>query len=73
MMRRILMLLTVGALMVVMLAMSVAPAFAQGEPVETGGGPTRVFHCAPLYGERIHSVIVLNGQGQVAFCRVTPA
>ena len=72
--KRILVLLTVVALMVVLLAMSVAPAFAQGEPVETGGGPTRVLHCAPSIGvEGIHGVIVLNEQGQVTFCRLTPS
>jgi hypothetical protein len=72
--KRILVLLTVVALMVVLLAMSVAPAFAQGEPVETGGGPTRVLHCAPsvIGVEGIHGVIVLNEQGQVTFCRLTP-
>jgi hypothetical protein len=40
--RRILMLLTVVALMVVMLAMSVAPAIAQGQGVPPGG-PCGVF------------------------------
>ena len=57
-MKRIIVLLTVVALMMVMLAMSIAPAFARGPPVL--GVNTR-----RLFGVRAHTCASPSGGGRL--------
>jgi hypothetical protein len=69
-MKRILLVLTVALVMATMVLAMAVPAMAKtisngsGEPISSGDlAGHGAFHCAPLFGDNVHDVLLTSGGG----------